>query len=604
MGGVKDHILNVVTVAVVALWAAPSLGFVSVHDGGTWPADWPSELESCRDRSRTYEVATTVRESVYEIPFETSDDFERIWPTLLRLRSEDAPLRISRVEEPGETVPGMFRNDTPAVRIYTPVYGSSAQKPGGRMLPVGPPWPQSIRMPDGTLPEYMAISEDGMRWVPVVGKTTGGFLHRARIEIELVTDGRILDINRILVPAGIAIIDNRAPVEEQKGASWYVSPQGQADNPGTADAPWDLASTLEGRRGVRPGDTIYLLEGTYRRRPNAMFDVRLEGTEENLIQIRPVPGQRVAIDGGLSILRPSKRVWIRDLEVFVSEPLPSGPVAAGSKSTNLRRPAGGLSMQGGADCKYINLVIHHCNQAISCWKGEINPEIYGCVLYENGWLSVDRGRGHCVYTQNDLGIKTISNCIMTCPYDGCYTIHAYGADQASVNNYLLTENICYGKGPFLVGGATPSQGIRVHHNILYGVDMQVGYTAPYNEDCEILGNVVVNGTLEAARFRKMDWKDNLVLPTSGVVRPSEDRAILLPNRYDRNRAHLVLFNWRQVNTIEVETNRCIEDGDTAELYDPEDLFGNPVARITCRNGVIRVPVQKEFSVYVVRVVRR
>jgi len=48
-------------------------------------------------------------------------------------------------------------------------------------------------------------------------------------------------------------------------------------------------------------------------------------------------------------------------------------------------------MYGGANCKYINLVIHNCNQGISCWKGEIDPEIYGCIIYDNGWLGTDRG---------------------------------------------------------------------------------------------------------------------------------------------------------------------------------------------------------------------
>lgn len=600
---VKDRFLVVATVAMVLSWVAPAPGFVSIHEGGNWPSDWPSQLEPYRDRARTFEIGTTVRESVYEIPFESPDDFERIWPVLLQLRSEGAPLRVCSVVEPGEGRRDMLPSDAPVVRIYAPVYGSAAQKPGGKMLAVGPPWPQSIVLPDGSLPEYVAVSEDGTRWVPAVGTVVDGFRHRSRVEIELVADGRILDFNRILVPAEIAIVDHRASLEERKGAAWYVSPQGRAGNPGTADAPWDLASTLEGRQSIQAGDTIYLLEGTYRRRPNELFDVRLQGDKENPIQVRPAAGQRVAIDGGLSILSPSSHVWVRDLEIFVSEPLPSKPVSAGSNPADLKRPHGGLHMRGGSDCKYINLVIHNCNQGISSWKGELNPEIYGCVLYGNGWVGVDRGHGHCVYTQNDLGVKTISNCIMTCPFDGCYTLHAYGSDQASVNNYLLTENICYERGPFLVGGASPSGGIRIHRNVLYGIDMQIGYTAPYNEDCEVLDNVVVNGKLETVRYRKVIWDGNLVLP-SDATRPTSSKSILLPNQYNRNRAHLAVFNWGDASVVEVPTGRFMDEGDTAELFDPEDLFGNAVARLVCRQGAIHVPVREEFAVFVIRIVRR
>ncbi|MBP8911526.1 MAG: right-handed parallel beta-helix repeat-containing protein [Phycisphaerae bacterium] len=601
---VEDRGGAVVIVTALLLRVVPVMGFVSVHEGGNWPADWPSQLESYRSRARTFEIGTTVRESVYEIPFEKTDDFERIWPILLELRSPSAPLRVCSVGTPGIGRTGVLSNDSPVVRIYAPVYGSSAQKPGGRTLPIGPPWPLSVMMPDGSLPEYVVISEDGSQWVPAVGNVTGGFRHRARVEIELVADGHILDFRRILVPAGIPIVDRREMQEERKGSDWYVSPQGNPGNAGTVASPWDLASALEGRQNIQPGDTLYLLEGNYRRRPNELFDVRLQGTEGSPIRIRPAVGQRVVIDGGLAVLNPSSYVWIHDLEILVSEPLPSRPVSAGSNPADLKRPPGGLHLRGGSNCKYINLVIHNCNQGISCWKAEMNPEIYGCILYGNGWLGSDRGHGHCVYTQNDLGVKTISNCIMTCPYDGCYTMHAYGSEKASVNNYRLTENICYKKGPFLVGGASPSQGIYVHRNILYGIDMQIGYTAAYNEDCEILDNVVVNGKLETVRYRKVTWEGNLVLPSGQANRPSKNKFILLPNRYDRNRAHLAVFNWDNTGFVPVEPGRFLDEGDTVELLDPEDPFGSPVVTLVCRKGVIHVPTPQEFAVFVLRVVRR
>ncbi len=37
-------------------------------------------------------------------------------------------------------------------------------------------------------------------------------------------------------------------------------------------------------------------------------------------------------------------------------------------------------------------------------------------------------------------MKTISNCIMTCRYDGSYTMHAYGSERAYVNNYRATAS--------------------------------------------------------------------------------------------------------------------------------------------------------------------
>jgi hypothetical protein len=386
-----------------------------------------------------------------------------------------------------------------------------------------------------------------------------------------------------------------------QGADWYVAPEGASANPGTKESPWDIASALNGRKEVGPGDTVYLLEGTYRRRPNELFDVRLAGTADKPIVVRPA-GPEARIDGGLAVQSPSANVWIRDLEIFVSEPVPEKPVSAGSSPADLKRPHGGLHMHGGKDCKYINLVIHNCNQAISCWLGEINPEIYGCIMYGNGWLGVDRGHGHCIYTQNDQGVKTISNCIMTCRYNGSYTMHAYGSERAYVNNYLATENICYGEGPFLVGGGRPSHGIRVHRNFLYGVDMRIGYTAPYNEDCDIRDNVIMSGRLEITRYRNALQENNLVLAKNDP-RPAQTKAILLPNKYDPGRAHLVVYNSGKAQAVEVDANSFAKDGDSVELLDPKNLFGEVVATATCRNGTVRIPIAGEFAVYVVRAVR-
>lgn len=387
-----------------------------------------------------------------------------------------------------------------------------------------------------------------------------------------------------------------------RGADWYVAPDGRAANPGTKESPWDIASALNGRQEVRSGDTINLLEGTHRRRPNELFDVRLAGSVDRPIYVQPAPGQRARIDGGLAVQSPSAHVWIRDLEIFVSEPAPDKPVSAGSSPADLKRPSGGLHMHGGKDCKYIDLVIHNCNQGISCWTGEVNPEIYGCILYDNGWLGVDRGHGHCIYTQNDQGAKTISNCIMTCRYDGSYTLHAYGSERAHVDNYLATENICYGTGPFLIGGGRPSHGIRVYRNFLYGVAMRLGYTAPYNEDCDIRDNIIVNGRLEIVRYRNVVQEGNLVLARN-EARPAQTKAVLLPNKCNSNRAHLVVYNWTKAQSVEVDAGTFAQDGTTIELLDPKDPFGRPVATTIRRNGVIRVPVQNEFTVYVMRVDR-
>jgi hypothetical protein len=388
------------------------------------------------------------------------------------------------------------------------------------------------------------------------------------------------------------------PTQTCYAKTWYVGPDGKSDNPGTVDAPWDIASASSGRQKVKAGDTLLLVGGTYRRRPDELFEVRLVGNAENPIQVRPAAGQRARIDGGLSVQSPSEHVWIRDLEIFVSEPLPDKPVSPGSNPKDLNRPAGGLHMYGGTDCKYINLLIHNCNQGVSCWKNELNPEIYGCIIYDNGWLGTDRGHGHCIYTQNEKGVKLISNCIMTCRFDGTYTLHAYGSSRAYVDNFLVEENICYGKGPFLIGGGRPSHNVQVFGNYLYDVDMRIGYNAPHNEDCEIRDNTIVNGELNIVRYRNVARGGNLVIP-KGQQHPAGAKIILLPNRFDENRAHLIIYNWAKAKKVKVQAKPFLRDGDSFKLKDPKNLYGPAVAGGKCSRGEIAVPAESEFAVFVV-----
>ena len=76
----------------------------------------------------------------------------------------------------------------------------------------------------------------------------------------------------------------------------YVSPSGKPANEGTRESPWDLPSALGGAKKIKAGDTLFLLAGTYRRRPDANYDVRLVGAKDQPIQVRPAAGSRAIID--------------------------------------------------------------------------------------------------------------------------------------------------------------------------------------------------------------------------------------------------------------------------------------------------------------------
>jgi hypothetical protein len=212
---------------------------VTIAETGRWPADWPALLEPYRAQAKTFGIATGIQENVYEIRFSGREEFERIWPTILQLKSYGAPLRLHSVEGTSGTAGGLFTSGKPVVRVYTPAYEGMTQKPGGKMLRSGPPWPESINGPTGLLPEYVTISEDGTTWVPA-GDAVKGFKNRARVEIELVVDANVIDLNRIHLPPDTPILDYRQPLENRSASETSTR--------------W-ISQCLSEIQAIQPGDT-------------------------------------------------------------------------------------------------------------------------------------------------------------------------------------------------------------------------------------------------------------------------------------------------------------------------------------------------------------
>ncbi len=380
------------------------------------------------------------------------------------------------------------------------------------------------------------------------------------------------------------------------GTDYYVGPSGRADSVGTRAAPWDIVSALDGSKKVLPGDRILLLQGTYRRRPKELFAVSLEGTTQKPITVGAAPGAWPVVDGGFLFQKEAKAVWLRDIEITVSEPDTSKdhPVEGGSFPESFKRPWGGVEVQGGDDLKFIDLVVHGCRQGMGLWKDALRAEVCGCIFYDNGWNAVDRGHGHGIYTQNEIGAKVIRNCIFTGGYG--YSLHAYGSSNAFVDNYLIEGNIAYDANTFLVGGGRPSRGIVVRDNSLYGVQMRIGYDAPSNEDCTVSGNVIANGSLDIVRFSKVTQSDNLLV-AKDATRPSTPLVRLRVDPYNPSRAHVAIYNWPKTSSVKIPVAGFGRAGATVSLYDPRNLR-EPIARVRSDGRTITVPSQSEFRAYV------
>jgi hypothetical protein len=176
-------------------------------DEGTWPTSWPKELEPYREQASSFGVAHGIQEEVYEIPFDNREEFEKAWPHILKVKDKGAPLILDRSPSTYD-VSGFTM--TTGVRILASPCAVAAP-PGGTKLNTGPPWPDYLTESSGVLPEYV-VAQDG-KWVPFPEADRKGFRYRARVDIMLVCDGKVVDLNRIPLPADTPIIDRRFAVD-------------------------------------------------------------------------------------------------------------------------------------------------------------------------------------------------------------------------------------------------------------------------------------------------------------------------------------------------------------------------------------------------------
>lgn len=430
-------------------------------------------------------------------------------------------------------------------------------------------------------------------------------------------------------PASVARAGQSAPPPSahRPGRSFYVSPHGRAGAPGTRARPWDIQSALAGKHDVRPGDTIWLRGGTFRhpdRRNGARgWTVHLNGAPDAPITVRACPGERVTLDGALSLGcdAPASYVWLWGLELVASDMRDHTYEPAANRDA-LVGPGGGVELRDAPGCRMINLVIHHTYQAISCWVGALDCEMYGCVIYDNGWMASDRGDGHGIYTQNRVSRKVISDCIITTGQGfGQAPVHAYGSRRAWVNGYTVSRNILYApaqrKERLLVGGERDgAHGNSVIGNLCYNVSIQLGYTGAGNRRGSVADNLVYRGRITAQNYLDVGMFRNTVVDGRiradgcGAVRqegnrvfdrsglPSRPLVKIIPNRYELGRANIAIFNWRRHPYVAVNLGAVLKPGDRFCLMDPEAMYGRPICTGVYSGAPVQVPAPSEFVAYV------
>ncbi len=342
---------------------------------------------------------------------------------------------------------------------------------------------------------------------------------------------------------------------------FYVSPSGSWQGDGSAENPWDLATALAQPMVVQPLDTLWLRGGTYL----GSFTSELFGAPGSPVVLRQYPGERAVIDGSLEVK--GRDAWYWGFEVMNSNPDRMNP-----------RPTG-INVFG-PDTKFINLIVHDAGNGIGFWSPATNSEIYGSIIYNNGWEEPDRGHGHGIYTQNALpSVKLIEHNALGQNFG--FSFHAY-TEGGSIQGWDIRENVALGR--FLIGGLKPVDEANVEGNHGFGRALELGYdTSVANGRVTLQRNV----EREATRVRGV-WSD--YSETGTLDGDTLNAVFVYGNRYENDRALVVIYNVAGTPSVTVDlTDLPFTSGKDYRLLNIQNPLGASFD-FTYTGGRVSVPM--------------
>ncbi len=338
------------------------------------------------------------------------------------------------------------------------------------------------------------------------------------------------------------------------GNNWYVSTSGSRSGNGSQSSPWDIVTALAQPASVRPGDTIWLMAGTYGDGTvGTVIQSKLVGTPTSPIIVRAYPGQRATINNWLQVgccdqandPANGSYTWFWGLE-FASYSTDRSSGTSGPPEW------AAMSNHDGADTwgdgtKFINCIFHDTAGGISVWDTN-NSEVNGNIIYNVGGAGTDRGHGHLLYLQNNApSILNVTDNIGFNNFDE--GVQAYGSSSAFVQNMNFTGNIVFNAGllygnlvdNLLIGGGDSNGVTNITLNSNYTYDTpsrnmgqnEIGYLWDPSEGAAVVTNNYFIGGYQAVdleRWTSLTFQNNTMYAAPGsqdswmILAPGENPA--------------------------------------------------------------------------------
>jgi len=350
---------------------------------------------------------------------------------------------------------------------------------------------------------------------------------------------------------------------------------------GLTDAEPITMSQVVNSINVIPGDAILLRGDVF----DKDYSFHFNGTQESNITVKPYPNETPRINGGLGI--DGSYTTIRDVEIYWDGWLSRLSSQASSDPSDLiRKTLGGNS----TNLKLINCIIRDLGSPFF-GTSMLNLELYGCVIYHNGWSAPDRGHGHGIYVQNSTGIKTIKDCIIFNNFG--WGIHAYSSSGNNLKNLIFEGNTCFGSGKlhsasypnFLLGsGSGQADNCQFVANMSYGA----GGLQFYEDGASgvvLTDNYMPDGI--TGIYAATTETGNYWGPEVG------NRVFVRPNEYQTDRANVTIYNQDLANSITVDLSGVtgLVAGDSILARNVQDYFSDIQTLTLDENKTVIISMQ-------------
>ena len=419
-------------------------------------------------------------------------------------------------------------------------------------------------------------------------------------------------------PVNLGGVGTSGAAQCRGGRSFHVAPSGTPEGTGTSDQPLDLRTALSEKGPAKPCDTIWLRGGTYR----GTFTSTISGTEGAPIVVRPRPGERATIDSAPSIdpaiMINGNHVWLWGIEVTNSDPNRLSAEAVAWPS-DLQRGTGVVTR--GSDVKLINLVIHDLARGIEVTGDAFGgpsprpPEIYGSLIYNNGFDGPQVSVGNGIQTQNTGAQHVIADNIIFNQYS--HGIIALSAPPGRVDNIAMVGNVLFNNGlpgrsglarDIFVSGPEPAMNLVLRDNATYGgAQTYIGHGNGCT-NAVVTGNYFVGSTPLLLEKCTASVKDNHLHGQYGISALNQqypqntyytDRPKGVAVRYRRNshepgRAHVIVYNWDKHPAVTVDLAEAgVNRGEQYEIRDAQNYYGEPlVARTLVGDTKVNFPMER------------